>query len=296
MSIPKVSIIILNWNGKKFLKTCLDSLRKQTLKDFEVILVDNGSIDGSQEFIERNFPEVKLIELDKNYGVPKALNIGIIEAFKNSKVKYVTLLNNDTKAEPNWIEELMKVVDSPENEKVGIFSSKILLMDRPQIFDSAGLVFKNGYIQERGHGKRDRGQFDHKPNIVGASGAASLYKREMLDEIGLLREEFFGYYEDSELAWRAWRNGWKARFVPSAVIYHKGRATTYQNEKIARRFKALDYRNLVWTVKNYGTYKNKILLTLVFIKGMFAYWIKVHKIKADWRIKLNYKSIIDLWS
>lgn len=296
MNISKVSIIIPNWNGKKFLKTCLDSLRKQTLKDFEVVLVDNGSIDGSQEFIKRNFPEVKLIELDKNYGFSKGLNIGIIEAFKNPKVKYVILLNNDTKSEPNWLKELMKMADSPGNKKVGIFSSKILLMDRPKILDSAGLIFRNGYIQERGHGKRDRGQFDNKINIIGACGAAALYKREMLEEIGLLREEFFAYYEDSELAWRAWKNGWKAKFVPNAVIYHKGRATSYQNEKNARKFKTLDYQNLVWTVKNYGSCRSKVLLSLVFIKGMITYWMRMHEIKPNWKIKLYYKSIVDLWS
>ena len=169
-------------------------------------------------------------------------------------------------------------------------------MDKPQVLDSTGFIFKNGYIQERGHGEIDKGQFDNKINIVGACAAACLYKREMLEEIGLFREEFFAYYEDAELSWRAWKNGWKARFVPDAIIYHKGRATAYQNEELARKFNSLDYRNLVWTVKNYGSYRNKILLTLVFTKCMFVHWIKIHKIKPDWKIKLYCKSIIDLWN
>ena len=293
---PKIAIIILNWNRKDFLKICLNSLKEQTLKDFEVILVDNGSVDTSQEFVKSNFPEVKLIELDKNHGVPGAINIGIKEALNNPEGKYIVLLNNDTKANPYWLKKLVKAANSAENEKVGIFSPKILRMDNPQILDSAGLIFKNGYIQERGHGEIDKGQFDNKINIIGACGAACLYKRKMLEEIGLLREEFFAYYEDSEFSWRAWKNGWKAKFVPDAIIYHKGRATTYQNEEIAKKFKTLDYKNLVWTVRNYGTYKNKILLTLVFAKGMFAHWIRVCKINPDWKIKLYYKSIIDLWS
>lgn len=292
-----VSIIVVNWNGKKFLKDCLNSLKKQTFRNFEVILVDNGSSDGSQEYVQKNFPEVKLIRLEKNYGLGKAFNIGGEESFKNQKIKYIALLNNDIKASQNWLEELILVAESPENKKTGIFASKILFMESPEIIFSTGQIFQDGHLQERGLLKKDKGQFDNKTEVIGASSTSCLYKKQMLAEIGLYKEEFFFYGVDMELSWRAKINGWGAKFAPKSIIYHKGNIYTNRrkNEKMDKKFAVLDFQNLIWMVKNYGTIKNKILLTLSLLRGVIFHWLKIRKIKPDWKIKLNYKSIINLW-
>lgn len=292
-----VGVIIINWNGKKFLGDCLNSLRRQTFKNFEIFLVDNNSSDGSQEYIKENFPEVRIIQLDKNYGLGKAFNIGVNEAFKNPKIKYIVLLNSDIKAEPNWLEELMQAVNNSENEKVGIFVPKILFMDNPQIIFSTGQIFKDAHLQERGLLEKDLGQFDDKTDIVGGSSTACLYKREMLEEIGLYREEFFYSAIDMELAWRAQKKGWKAYFVPKSIVYHKANLFLLRkkNEEINKKFAFLDLKNVVWMIKNHGTIKNKILLTLLLLSDTYFYWRKIKKMKPDWKITLNLKSIINLW-
>ena len=121
----KVAIIIVNWNGKKFLPTCLSSLRGQTYKLFKVIFVDNGSTDGSVEFVRKNFPEIMIIENKRNLGFAEGNNIGIRQAFKNKNIKYIVALNNDTKLDENWLKELIISVES-SGPKFGSFQGKIL--------------------------------------------------------------------------------------------------------------------------------------------------------------------------
>jgi len=221
MKYPKVSIVIVNWNGKEYLGDCLSSVFDQSYPNYDVILVDNGSMDGSVEFVRKNYPKVKIIKLSKNYGIAKGNNIGIREAFKDKDVRYIASLATDTKVEKNWLSELVKVANT--EEKIGICVPKILKMDNPKIIDHTGAVFKWKLVfRNRGRGEVDIGQYDNKLDVDGTDGTSCLLKRQMLEEIGLFDESFFINYEYHELSWRAYKRGWKAKFVPSSIVYHKG--------------------------------------------------------------------------
>lgn len=256
---PKVMIVILNWNGKDDTIVCLDSLSKLDYTNYEVIVVDNGSTDGSQKEIKRRFPMVKLVENKENLGFAKGNNIGIRIALEDSNVKYIFLLNNDTKVEPNCLTELIKVAET--DGRIGIVQPKMLRMNDPRIIDSTGHVFSWGRIVDRGCGKVDKGQYDCKLDIIGGCAGACLYRREMLEEIGLFDESFWAYYEDAELSWRAYKRGWKAKYVPSAIVYHKRGATTNKCEEITLKMALLNIKNMATTVNRYGTPLQKFLFS-----------------------------------
>ncbi len=264
---PKVAIVILNWNGKKDTIKCLESVFRLNYKNYKVIVVDNGSTDGSQDEIRKKFPAVKLIENSHNLGFAKGSNIGIKEAFKLG-AKYVFSLNNDTTVEPDCLLNLVEVAE--RDTKIGTVQSKILKMDNPNIIDSTGHIFKCGRIIDRGHNKFDKGQYDNKPDIVGGCAGACLYRRKMLEEIGLFDESFGTYYEDAELSWRAYKKGWKARYVPSAIVYHKGRGSTRKSKELSQKMHLLNSRNRVWTVKRHGTLSQRFLFSFCSI----MIWIK----------------------
>jgi len=269
---PKVSIIIVNWNGKEYLSDCLTSVFNQTYQNYEVILVDNGSTDGSVEFVRENYPDIKIIKLDKNYGFIKGNNIGMREASKNKDIKYIAQLDNDTKVDRNWLSELVKVAES--DEKIGICGSKIFFMDNPTIIYSSGHIFKWGMLIDRGHGKIDKGQYDGKLDIFSASPAACLLKREMAEELGLFKESFFaGYeegYEDSKLPWRANKKGWKIRYVPTSVVYHKAGGTRKKDSsKIERKEAILSAIDCARTFKKYANPLQKLMFVLVFNENCY---------------------------
>lgn len=213
----KASVIILNWNGKELLKECLLSLEKQTYKNFEVIVVDNGSVDGSVEFIKSEYLHfVKLICNKKNLGPDKGANIGI----KHCRGVYILLLNNDCVVDKLWIAELIRAVES--DPKIGMCASKILFYDNKNIIDNTGhLIYMDGLNRGRGRLEVDRGQYDFKKDVFFPSATAALYKREIFDEIGGFDEDFFAYGDDTELGIRARLRGWKCVFVPTAIAYHK---------------------------------------------------------------------------
>ncbi len=219
---PSVSVIILNWNGKRYLKECLTSLKKQTYENFEVILIDNGSTDGSAEYIRENFDGfVRLIKKRTNLGFAEGNNIGI----ENSSGKYVLLLNNDTKADPSWIEELIKVAES--DDKIGMCASKVLSFDNPRIIDNTGhLIYKDGLNRGRGRLEHDQGQYDSIEEVFFPSGCAALYRRKMLNEIGKFDKDFFAYGDDTDIGIKGRLAGWKCMYVPRAVIYHKYSGST----------------------------------------------------------------------
>jgi len=219
---PLASIIILNWNGKQYIKDCLVSLKKQSYKNLEVILVDNGSIDGSVSYIKNNFSSfVKLIENKSNLGFATGNNIGI----KNSKGKYILLLNNDTKANSSWAEELIKAAES--DDSIGMCASKVLSLDNPKIIDNVGhLIYKDGLNRGRGRLEYDEGQYDTIEEVFLPSGCAALYRKKMLDEIGGFDEDFFAYSDDTDIGIRGRLAGWKCIYVPKAVVYHKYSGST----------------------------------------------------------------------
>ncbi len=216
-----VSVVIPNWNGCKFLEICLSSLRGQSFEDFEVVLVDNGSTDGSRDFVARNFLEVRVIPLEENKGFSAAANAGI----EASDSKYVALLNNDTEVDPGWLEALVRAADA--HPEAGLFASKLVDFHDRRFLDGAGDALRlSGLPYRLGHGEVDRGQFDAPSSVFGACAAAALYRRDMLQEIGLFDEDFVSYCEDGDLSFRAQLAGYQCLYVPDAVVYHMGSAST----------------------------------------------------------------------
>jgi len=222
MAVPDlVSVVIPNWNGKRFLTGCLDSLAKQTYKTLEVIVVDNGSTDGSIEFLAQNYPDVKVARFEINTGFSKAVNRGILESLG----EFVVLMNNDTTCEDSWIAELVKAIK--QHPEAGSAGCKMLAYDDHRILDGAGDGYRRGGLPGRiGHRELDNGQFDTPRFILGACGGAALYRRSLFDDIGLFDEDYFAYLEDVDMGLRAQSAGYKCIYVPSAIIYHLGCGTT----------------------------------------------------------------------
>jgi GT2 family glycosyltransferase len=217
---PTCSIIIPHWNGKQHLDDCLTALRRQTYPDLEVILVDNHSTDGSPAYVREHFPEVRLVELDQNRGFTGACNAGYAAA----EGEYILLLNNDTAADKEWV---AAIVDAfRRHPAVGVVACKIMLFDRPDHFHTAGDYYRlDGIPGNRGVWQQDVGQFDQEEPVFSACGGAAGYRREMLAEIGFLDDDFFFSCEDIDLSWRAQLAGWQVLYVPSAVVYHKLKAS-----------------------------------------------------------------------
>ncbi len=220
MSNPLFSIVIPNWNGQHFLQVCLDSLRAQTYPHIEVIIADNASADGSQAYIRENYPEVRLIELPENRGFTGACNAGM-EAAQGD---FISLLNNDTEVDPNWVQA---VVDAfGRDERIGVVASKMLLFNQRDTLHTAGDGFTtDGRAYNRGVWQKDEGQFDQEEYVFSACGGSSAYRKELLDEIGLLDDDYFFLLEDIDLAWRAQLAGWRTLYTPHAVVYHHLSAT-----------------------------------------------------------------------
>lgn len=216
-----ISVIIPNWNGKKFLTGCLDSLLKDSYGKVEIIVVDNGSHDGSVEFMESGYPSVKLVKFSENTGFSVAVNAGI----NASRGEFIALLNNDTVVDPSWLSEMIKVMK--EHPEIGSTGCKMLAYDNHQLLDGAGDGYRRGGLPGRiGHREIDRGQFNEQRPILGPCGGAALYRRAMFDDIGLFDEDYFAYLEDVDMALRAQSAGYKSIYVPSAVMYHLGCGTT----------------------------------------------------------------------
>ena len=232
------TVVIPNWNGRRFLKTCLDSLRAQTYPAIEVIIADNGSSDGSQRYVKANYPEAVLIELGANQGFTGACNIGM-EAARGC---FIALLNNDTEVEPNWVAEIVNAFD--EHAEVGMIASKMLLFDqRGRIHATGDFFTTDGRAGNRGVWEKDEGQYDCADYVFAACGGSSAYRKSMLDQIGLLDNDYFFLLEDIDLAWRAQLAGYKALYVPSAVVYHRLSAT---GGGVMASF--YDGRNAIWLV------------------------------------------------
>lgn len=214
----------MNYNGKNVIIDCLRSLEEQAWKDFEIIVVDNGSSDGSVKDI-RNFSEqsilsglIKLIPLGRNHGFTG----GNIRGLEQAQAEYIALLNNDAEAEKDWLGNLVTTME--KHPDVGICASKIIAFGT-HLIDSAG----DGYSTllkgfKRGEGE-DSARFSAQEHVFGGCAGAVLYRRTMLEEIGFFDDDFFLIHEDTDLNFRAQRTGWKILYVPSAVVHHKVRST-----------------------------------------------------------------------
>jgi GT2 family glycosyltransferase len=214
----KVSIIVVNWNGERFLKDCLGALSNQSYADYEIILVDNGSTDNSVCFTRDKFPAVKIVALKENKGFTGGNTAGL----EIAQGAYIALVNNDAHPHQTWLENLIQPM--LKDRTIGICASK-LIFDNPQTVNSAGDGLTTAGVGfNRGLG-RNAADFNVPEPVFGACGAAVLYRRRMLDEIGFLDEDFFLYDEDTDLNFRAQLAGWKCVYVPTAVAYHVANAT-----------------------------------------------------------------------
>lgn len=217
----RLSVVIPNWNGARFLRVCLDSLRRQSCADFAVYLVDNGSADESLQLLREEYPEVHVIARPDNGGFALGCNDGI----RASKGELVALLNNDTEADVRWVEELLALADA--RPEAGCFSSKVLDFKSRNIIDSFGDAYTFlGLAAKIGSRREDGDAYAAVVDIISPCGAASVYRRSMLDEVGLLDEDFFCYMEDVDLGLRAQLYGYRCLTAPRALIYHIGSASS----------------------------------------------------------------------
>lgn len=238
------SVIIPNWNGKHLLKRCLSSLQKQTLKKFEVILVDNGSSDGSIEYTKKYFPRVRVIPLDRNFGFAKAVNDGI----KNSHGQYVVLINNDTEVDKDCLKYLVQAADA--HEEVGFVAAKMLNFYKRDTIDSAGdYIDVVGHANNIGLGEKDGPKFENSGYVFLVTGGGGLFKREVFNKVGLFDEDYFAYFEDVDLCLRAQFQGFKGWYEPKAIVYHIHKATA---SKMKPFIEYLQFRNMTQTIiKNF---------------------------------------------
>jgi GT2 family glycosyltransferase len=223
-SIPTVRVVVVNWNRKELLRACLLSLAQQTHPSYEVLVVDNGSSDGSLELVaelQTSYPvPLRLIRNQENRGFCAANNQG----FDGAQTELIALLNNDAEAEPEWLVGLETALR--KSEDIGMTASKILVWEDPKRIDKCGhLIYPDGQNRGRGSGQLDTGQFDREEEVLWPDGCAAMYRRAMLVEIGGFDEEFFAYADDAELGLRALWAGWKCLYTPNAVVRHHRGAT-----------------------------------------------------------------------
>ena len=216
-----ITIIIPNLNGKRFLGICLDSIMEQTLQDFFVIVVDNGSVDGSTEFVKNHYPNIQLIEFKENRGFSAAVNEGI----KKTDSKYICLLNNDVELDPHFLKEMVTVLE--QKNEADYCAAKMLNYYHRDILDGAGEgVFRAGAGYRLGTLEYDAGIYDNQREVFGACAGAAVYRRSFFEKVGYFDEDFFAYLEDVDINFRANLFGLRCLYVPTAKVFHIGSGTT----------------------------------------------------------------------
>ena len=254
---PLISIVVLNWNGQQVVEKCLRSLQEQTYCPLELIVVDNASTDGSADLVKERFPDVNLIVNQTNLGFGGGNNVGI----RASQGRYIMMLNNDTRLDSRCVEELKRSVE--KEDRYGACASKILLEYEDNLIDAAGIVVCPDGLSI-GRGRLEKGNtYDEEAEVFFASDCACLYRREMLEDIGLYDEDFFAYADETDMGWRAQLAGWKCIYNPKAVVYHfhSASAGTYSP------FKAyLVERNRIWVaIKNFP-------ISLLIFGQFYTFW------------------------
>ena len=265
-----VGVVIANWNRKELLRACLDSLARQTHRSFEVLVVDNGSTDGSSGMVEemaKSYPvPLKLIANANNLGFCAANNQGIF----STDTELVALLNNDAEAEPGWLEALERAIR--QGEDIGMAASKILVWEDPGRIDKCGhLIYPDGQNRGRGSGQTDHGQFDRVEEVLWPDGCAAMYRRAMLDDVGGFDEDFFAYADDAELGLRARWAGWRCLYAPDAVVRHHRGATLGLGS--ARRLTLIERNRVLLAVKLFPwslLWANGAFLLARIVAGMWA--------------------------
>ena len=246
-------MVVVNWNRCNLLQNCLASLARQAAPAFEVILVDNGSSDGSAEMAEAQYSQnpgfvLIVIRNTQNHGFCRANNQGIARA----RGEFIALLNNDAEAAPDWLAALLSAFDGRPD--LGMAASKILVHESPEIIDKAGhQIYLDGQNWGRGHGEEDIGQYEEVEETLWPDGCAAMYRRAMLEQIGGFDEDLFAYGDDAELGLRARIAGWGCLYIPSAVVRHHrgstlGQLSMRRVELIERNRVLLAFKHFPWSV------------------------------------------------
>ena len=260
----EVTVVIPNYNGQEFIGNCLESLRKQNKVSFDIVLVDNGSTDNSVSIVKGDYPEVEVISLPENTGFCGAVNVGI----RNSKTKYVILLNNDTEVETNFVAEMVKSINA--HPHAFSCAAKMLQYQQRDLIDDAGNLYNAlGWAYALGKGKFER-SYAKERKVFSACAGAAIYRRELLNKMGLFDEEHFAYLEDTDIGYRALIYGYENWFVPTARVYHIGSGTSgsrYNQFKI--RYSSRN--NIYMIAKNMPI--GQIILNLPFL--LLGFSIKI---------------------
>lgn len=241
----RVSAVVLSYDGRQLLEALLPSLAAQTRQADEVIVVDNGSSDGTSNWLAAEWPDVSVVRLPGNIGVAAALNCGTCAACGD----YVALLNNDVELDPECLSELVRALDARPD--AGVATAKLIDFHNREVIDGAGDVYEwTGLASRRGQGERDVGQYDSPRPVFSACGCVAVYRRAALQTVGGFDEQLFAYYEDVDWSFRAQLVGLSSRYVPTAIAYHMGSATFGREPS---DFTLYHYwRNTIWVVaKNY---------------------------------------------
>jgi GT2 family glycosyltransferase len=244
---PTVSVVIPTWNGRALLDVALGSLGRQSLAPLEVIVVDNGSADGTVEWLAERWPAVTVVALEENLGFAAGTNRGIARA----RGDVVALVNNDVELDPDFLRELVRALEA--NPEAASAAAKMLRFEDRGVIDATGDTLRwSGIALQRGQGEADRGQYDGAGPVFSACAGAAAYRRAAFDDVGLFDEAFFAYLEDVDWGFRAQLAGRGCVYVPSAIAYHIGGASTRREGRPDPFFYGLPRRNNVWMVlKNY---------------------------------------------
>lgn len=277
---PHISVIVVNWNGIALLDECLRSLEEQTFKGFETILVDNGSTDGSAEWVARQYPLVRLLRLGSNTGFSAGNNAGL----RIARGEYIALLNNDTRVEPGWLAALHRRISV--DGRIAACDSKVLYYDRPHIIWSAGGVYtKAGSVQARWNRHADGAGHEWPSDVFIAVACAAIYRKTAIDAIGFFDEDFINGYEDVDWSFRAHLAGYRIVNEPAARVYHKVSSTQVHNSP---QFVYQGQRNVSATfIKNMPA---QLLLKFwplhcAYMMGSLIYFAKVGQLPAFLRAK-----------
>jgi len=295
MKNPFISIIIVNFNGKKWLEKCLTSIYSQSYINFEVIFVDNGSNDGSIEFVKNNFPKTLIIENKTNLGFAEGNNTGC----KKAKGEYILLINNDTYAEKNFIKNFIEAFNKIPN--LACAQSKIVLMGNPEKLDMVGAYWTDlAFLYYYGYGKNANSSKYNKPMpFFSNKGASMLIKKEVIDKIGLFDEDFINYYEETDFCHRAWIAGYECWYWPKAILFHATGGTSkmfdnsyiqYHNfkNKLDSFLKNFEFKSLVTIIPIYLII-NFFLSMFWLFQGKYKHFLALYK-AIYWDIK-NTKKI-----
>ncbi|RLI77376.1 glycosyltransferase family 2 protein [Archaeoglobales archaeon] len=268
----RTAFVVVNYNGEKYLKKCLESILSQKYKKFKVLVIDNNSRDNSKKIlreIANTSNKVEVLFNKENIGFAKAVNEGI--SVTNSP--FIALINNDALIKDDWLENM--VFAAKNDLRAGIFASKIYFTSG--LLNSTGHIIYRGFaVMDRGYFEKDVGQYDKEEYVAGACGAAAFYRRKLFDDIGLLDEDYFMYNDDVDLSLRALSMGWKIKYVPEAIAYHIHSASTGFLSDFSVYYNS---RNWVWSViknvpyhafvKEFPAFFLRNLLSIVYfsIKG-----------------------------